>query len=77
MALVFNLPHSAPSIALILNANIIPQLAKLPVFDESSENIAHISGTFIFGGSATVQHTDGLSLGAGTFRLSFHYFSQK
>ena len=55
MALGFNLLHSAPVPALILNADIIPSSAKRPIADGSSEKISHISGSSIFGVYATVQ----------------------
>ena len=55
MALGFNLSDSDTDTVLILNANIIPSLAKPPAADRASEKIAHISGASIFGGSAAVQ----------------------
>ena len=54
MALGFNLLHSVPVTALILNANIIPSSEKPPVADGASHKIAHIYGASIFGGSVTV-----------------------
>ena len=55
MALRFNLSHSFPGHALILNANMIHPLVKLPVSDGASERTDNISRAYIFGGSLTVQ----------------------
>ena len=83
MAFGFNLLHSFPSPAYISNANIIPLLVIAHVDNGASYKIAHISGASIlvdlqlFSRERGIQilrdNANGLLLGVGTFRLSFHY----